>query len=396
MTLVIICMVIGQAKFDDKVGQKHYVNPKKLAKPSKSVLSIPKIIRGKGLPPLKVPPGFKIKPFATSMFFPRNMAVAPNGDVFVVEAEAARVRALRDADGDGIAETTRLYCSGLRGPHGIAFHGDYLYIANTGNVIRYRYASGQLKAEGKAEIVIPDLPAKPGYNMHWTRNIAFSPDGSRMIVTVGSATNDDLEPFPRGTVLSYTPDGKDQKLIASGIRNPVGIGYRPGTNELWTSCIERDFLGHNTPPDYITRIKEGQFFGWPWFYIGKNIDPLNKGKKPPRTDVTVPELLVEPHSIPLSFAFYNGSMFPTEFRGDMFVAMRGSTNRVPRTGYKIVRVRFPNGKLNPVYEDFVVGWVPDRMKQQVWGRPSCAVVANDGALLIADEHGHTIWRVSRS
>lgn len=387
-------MVVGQAKFDDRVGAKHFVDPKKLAKPSRSVLSIPKIIRGKGLPQLRVPKGFKIALFATEMFFPRNMAIAPNGDVFVVEAEAVRVRVLRDADGDGIAETTRLFCSGLRGPHGIAFHGNYLYIANTGNVIRYRYETGQLKSEGKPEIVIPNLPAKPGYNMHWTRNITFSPDGSRLIVTVGSATNDDVEPFPRGTVLSYTPEGKDQKLIASGIRNPVGVGFRPGTNELWISCIERDFLGHNTPPDYITRIQEGQFFGWPWFYIGKNVDPLNKGKKPPRTDVTVPDLLVEPHSIPLSFTFNGGSQFPAEYKGNMFVAMRGSTNRIPRSGYKIVRVRFPNGQLNPVYEDFVVGWVPDRMKQQVWGRPSCVVVAKDGALLIADEPGHTIWRVS--
>lgn len=402
--------LVATLVLQDQVGAKHFIDPKKLAKPSKSILSIPKIIRNQGRAPLRVPKGFKIEPFAEGMFFPRNLAVAPNGDVFVVEAEGVRVRVLRDADGDGKAETTRLFCGGLRGPHGIAFRSEvivrsggdhgavlsraWLYIANTGNVIRYPYNEGQMKADGKPEIVVPDIPAKPGYNMHWTRNIAFTHDGSRMIVTVGSATNDDPEPFPRGCVLSYTPEGKDQKLLASGVRNPTGLAFRPGTNELWTSCIERDFMGGDTPPDYVTRIKEGQFYGWPYFYIGKNIDPRNKKLKPPRTDVTVPDLLVEAHSIPLGIAFYNGTQFPAKYQGGMFIAMRGSTNRVPRSGYKVVLVRFPNGKLDPTYEDFVVGWVPDRMKQGVFGRPAAVAVAKDGALLIADESGHTIWRVA--
>lgn len=234
----------------DQVGAKHYVDPKKIPPISKSVLSIPKIIRNQGRAPLQVPAGLTIKPFAEHLFFPRNMAIAPNGDVFVVEAEGVRVQVLRDADGDGKAETKSLFCSNLRGPHGIAFHDKWLYVANTGSVVRFAYTPGQLKASGPPEVVIPDLPAQRGFNMHWTRSIAFSPDGQRLIVSVGSGTNDDPEPFPRGCVLSYTPEGKDQKLIASGVRNTVGLTFRPGTNELWASCIERDFMGGDTPPDY--------------------------------------------------------------------------------------------------------------------------------------------------
>ncbi len=379
----------------DKVGTRHFVDPNDLPKGSKSVLSTPKIIRDQGRAPLKVPPGFTIEPFAEGMFFPRNMAVCPNGDVLVVEAEAIRVILLRDADGDGKAETKRLFCSGLRGPHGIAVRGNYVYVANTGNVFRYPYTPGSLKPDDLPDVIIDDIPSLAGYNMHWTRNIAFSPDGKRLFVTIGSASNDDIEPFPRSTIVSYDADGLDRQPFASGMRNPVGLAFRPGTNELWASVIERDFMGDKIPPDFVTRVKQGQFFGFPWFYIGNHPDPKHVKNKPPRTDVTVPDLLVEAHSTPIGLCFYDGAMFPPEYRGDMFLAMRGSTNVLPRTGYKVVRVDFRNGKLDPHYEDFVVGWVPDRMKSGVFGRPAAVAVAKDGALLIADESGHTIWRVAR-
>lgn len=383
-------------QIDDRVGARHFVDPAKIPPPSKSIISIPKIIRGKGLPPLRVPSGFKIDVFAEDVVLPRNMAVAPNGDVFVVEANSQRVAVLRDSDGDGRAETRRLFCVGLRGPHGIAFYKGYVYIANTGSVVRFPYKDGQTKAEGQPEIVVPDLPAKPGYNMHWTRSIAFAPTDGRMYVSIGSATNDDVEPFPRGTIQSYLPDGSDRRLFASGLRNAVGLTFRPGTGELWASCIERDFMGGDTPPDFITRVRLGQFFGWPYYYIGKNRDPRHKTKTPPRIDVAIPTICVEAHSIPLSLAFYSGTMFPSEYWGDMFVAMRGSTNRVPRSGYKVVRVKFRGGLADPSYEDFVVGWVPDRRRKEVWGRPSSLAIARDGALLIADESAHRIWRVSHA
>jgi glucose/arabinose dehydrogenase len=180
------------------------------------------------------------------------------------------------------------------------------------------------------------------------------------------------------------------------MRNPVGLKFRPGTNELWASVIERDFMGDKLPPDFVTRVKEGQFYGWPWFYIGSNRDPKHANEKPPRTDVTVPDILVEAHSTPIGLCFYDGAMFPAEYRGDMFLAMRGSTNVVPRTGYKVVRVDFRDGRADPRYEDFVVGWVPDRSQPDVYGRPAAVAVAKDGSLLIADEPGHTIWRVARA
>lgn len=395
LSLLAISQPGSPGQMDDRVGAKHFVDPNKIPRPSKSIISIPKIIRGRGRPALRVPQGFKVELFASGLVSPRNMAVAPNGDVFVVEASSQRIAVLRDTDGDGKAEFRRLFCSGLRGPHGIAFHGSFLYVANTGSIVRFPYKDGQTQAQSKPEVVVPDLPAKPGYNMHWTRSIAFSPDDGRMYVSIGSATNDDVEPLPRGTIQSYMPDGSDRKLVASGLRNAVGLTFRPGTGELWASCIERDFMGGDTPPDFITRVRWGQFYGWPYYYIGRNRDPRHMALRPPRSDVTVPTICVEAHSIPLSLAFYTGTMFPEEYRGDMFVAMRGSTNRVPRSGYKVVRVRFDGATANPVYEDFVVGWVPDRRKKEVWGRPVSVAVAKDGALLIADEPAHCIWRVSR-
>lgn len=390
MLLVPVAVLLLQ----DKVGTKHYIDPARPAKPSKSVLSTPKILRDKGPAPLKAPSGVKINVFADELFFPRNLAVAPNGDVFVIEAEGQRVTLLRDTDGDGKMDVKRLFASGLRGPHGIAFHANWLYVANTDKVVRFAYKDGQLRAEVRPETVVPDLPAEKGYNMHWTRNIAFSPDGKRMIVTVGSATNNDIEPLPRGAILSYTPDGNDKRILATGLRNPVGLRFRPGTSELWASCIERDFLGGDCPPDFITKIEPGQFYGWPWFYIGTNRDPKHTKHKPPRKDVSIPTILAEAHSIPLGIHFYGGAMFP-EYRGDLFAAMRGSTNRVPRSGYKVVHFKAtPNG-IDPHYEDFVVGWVPDRFKRDVYGRPVAIAEAKDGALLIVDEPGHKIWRLSK-
>lgn len=378
----------------DKVGTRHFVDPKAKQPISKSIISIPK--KSGKEPRLQVPPGFTIQKFASGLKHPRNLLVAENGDVFVLEADSVRIQLLRDGNGDGVAETKSLFCSGLRGPHGMAIFEGYFYVANTGSVVRYDYLPGMTKVAGKPEVVVPDLPAEKGYNMHWTRNLAFSPDGEWMFVTVGSATNDDIEPSPRGTILRFRPDGSDRKVWASGIRNPVGLTFRPGTNELWTSCIERDFYGNDTPPDFIAKVNEGDWFGWPYFYSGKNVDPKHKKVKPPRSDSRLAEAYVEAHSIPIGIHFYEGSLFPEEYQGDLFVAMRGSTNRVPRSGYKVVRFDVNDGVLNPKYEDFVVGWAPDRRKKEVHGRPTAVATDRFGALLIADEWGGCVWRVSRA
>lgn len=377
----------------DHVGTRHFIDPDHLAKPGKSIISIPQKLKPPQDAPLKAPPGFRINIFARDLQGPRWLAVAPNGDIFCVESEHVRIVVLRDADHDGVAETQHIFTGGLHGPHGIAFHDGYLYVANTNNVVRFKYRDGQMEAGGRPEVVVSNIPAN-GYNMHWTRDLIFTPD-DRMLVSIGSNTNDDIDAPDRACILSFKPDGSDRKLYASGLRNPVGLTYQPGTNQLWSTCVERDFMGNDCPPDYITRVNEGQFFGWPWFYIGNHRDPKHIHDKAPRTDVTVPDVPVEPHSVPLGILFYTGSMFPPAYRGNLFVAMRGSTNRVPRSGYKVVRVLFdPVTHRARGYEDFVVGWVPDRSKKPVFGRPVGLAQATDGSMLIVDEWGGKIYRLS--
>lgn len=378
----------------DKPGTRHLIRPQDLPKPyaNKSKISTPVIIRGQDAP-LRGPAGFRVSVFAAGLMSPRNMVVAPNGDVFVVESYRGRISLLKAQDGSDRADKRYVFATGLSLPYGIALHGNYLYVANTNGVVRFPYRTGQTEASGKPEMVIEGIPSK-GYRQHWTRNILFSPNGQKLYLTVGSEDNKDVEPLPRATIREYDADGTDGHTYVDGVRNPVGLAFRPGTNELWGTCIERDYMGDDVVPDFVTRFREGQFYGWPWWYIGKNRDPKVPLKDAPRKPVTVPDILVDAHSVPLNITFYTGTMFPAEYRGDAFVAMRGSTNRRVRSGYKIVRLRFANGRLEPGFEDFIVGWAPDRTKREVYGRPVATTVWTDGSLLIADEAGHTIYRVS--
>lgn len=377
----------------DSPGKRTFIDPKRLPKAyaSKSKITIPKIIRGKTAP-LKGPSGFKVSVFATGLQSPRNLAVAANGDVFVVESYKGRVKLLRDTDGDNRADKTFLFDDKFKMPHGLAIHKDSLYVANTNSVVRFPYQAGQVKGDN-GQIVVENIPSY-GYNQHWTRNLAFTPDGKQMLVSVGSGTNKDVEKSPRATIQAYDPVGKPLGTYASGLRNPVGMAFRPGTSEFWATCIERDFMGDDVVPDFISRVDKGDFFGWPWWFIGKNRDPRVPLASAPKKDVRIPDVLTIAHSVPLNICFYEGSMFPAEYRGDAFVAMRGSTNRRQRSGYKIVRLDFENGKLKPGYEDFIVGWATDRAKQQVYGRPVATAVWTDGSLLVVDEIAHCIYRVS--
>jgi glucose/arabinose dehydrogenase len=379
----------------DLPGHRTYIDPTRLPKPYyvKSKISIPKIIRGQSAP-LRGPAGFKISVFATGLQSPRNLCVAPNGDVFVVESYQGKVKLLRDTDGDKSADKTFLFADRFKLPYGIQIFKDWLYVANTNSVVRFPYQPGQTKGE-KGQLVLDGLPSL-GYNQHWTRNIVFSPDKQTMFVTVGSGTNKKVEPSPRGTIQAYDPGGKFLATYATGLRNPVGLAFRPGTDELWATCIERDFMGHDLVPDFITEVRAGEFYGWPWWYIGKNRDSKVPLAGAPKKLVTIPDVLTIAHSVPLNLCFYRGSMFPAEYRGNAFVAMRGSTNRPLRSGYKIVRITFRNGRLDPGYEDFIVGWVPDRTKREVFGRPVAVAEWTDGSLLIADESAHCIYRVSYS
>jgi glucose/arabinose dehydrogenase len=405
----------------DLPGTIRLIRTQDLPKPgaTRSVANPPRVVAKPARAALQVPSGFKIEPFADGLSGPRTIRVAPNGDVFVAETRAGRIRVLRAVHGPSRPVEKEVFASGLNHPFGIAFFptGDnprWIYIANTDSVVRFPYHQGDLQAAGRPEIVVPDLAR--GYG-HATRDVVFTPDDAHMLVSVGSASNDGegLGPPPgglaawisrhplgaawgeetdRAAVLSFDPDGKNRKLFATCIRNCVGLAIQPATGTPWCSTNERDGLGDNLVPDYVTRVREGAFYGWPWFYIGNHPDPHYAGKRDDLKDkVTVPDVLIEAHSASMEVAFYEASNFPPEYRGDAFVAEHGSWNRSKRTGYKVIRIRLKDGLPTGKYEDFVTGFVVN--DREVWGRPVGVAVAKDGALLISEDGNGTIWRVSR-
>lgn len=345
---------------------------------------------------LIVPKGFKVNVFAEGGFRePRWMALAPNGDVFLADSRANTVYVLRDKNRDGISDERFTFSDKLSQPFGMAFHKDWFYVANTDSIVRFKYKAGQTAADADPEKLVELTPG--GYNQHWTRNLLFSPDGTKLFVSIGSATNVSVEPDPKRAAISvYDPDGKNHQIFASGLRNPIGLAWNPKTGELWTAVNERDGLGDDLVPDYATSVKEGGFYGWPYSYIGQNEDPRRKGENPELVKkAIVPDVLFQSHVAALGIQFYTGKMFPNEYRGDAFVAMHGSWNRQKLSGYKVVRIRFKSGKLiGNQYEDFVSGWLPDENSNEVWGRPVGLLIAADGSMLVTDDGGDKIWRVS--
>ena len=372
---------------------------------------------------LKTLPGFTVQPFA-EVDKARLMRTAPNGDIFVAATGANLIQVLRAADGAAKPSVTKTFAKGLDRPFGIAFYPagpnpQWVYVANTDSVVRYPYQSGDLTARGPAEVLVPRLTMdKRG---HSTRDIAFTADGKRMLVSVGSGSNvaeempkktpeetkawADANPLgatwgketDRADVLSFDPEGHDKQIFATGIRNCVGLAVHPATKDVWCATNERDLLGDNLPPDYVTRVREHAFYGWPWYYIGDNEDPRRKGERPDLAGkAIVPDVLFQAHSAPLELTFYTArsgpAAFPAEYRGDAFVALHGSWNRSKRTGYKVVRLRLKDGVPTGEYEDFLVGFVVD--DKSVWGRPVGVTVAHDGALLVADDGGDVIWRIA--
>jgi glucose/arabinose dehydrogenase len=396
--LLALATTAGWAQGVDKPGDQHLIRPQDLPPPfhTSSADNGPRLVSRPTGAELLVPPGFRVALFYTDTVGtnPRTMALAPNGDVFVVDSGGNRIFILRDADGDGKAEETFTFAqraNGLNLPFGIAFRDRFLYIANTNNVVRFPYEPGQTQAAGTAEVVVPRLPT----GGHWTRNLIFSPDGSKMYVSVGSASNVAEEPESRASIHEYNPDGSGYRVFATGLRNPVGLAFHPVTGVLWTAVNERDGLGDDLVPDYFTSVRDGGFYGWPYSYIGANLDPRMNGKgKEKAAQAIVPEVLFASHSASLGAVFYTGSMFPPEYRNDAFVAFHGSWNRSLRTGYKVVRVRFQDGKPVGGYEDFLTGFLLAADNRNVWGRPVGLLVARDGALLVSDDGGRRIWRVS--
>jgi glucose/arabinose dehydrogenase len=348
----------------------------------------------------KAKPGFNVELYADGLEAPRLIRTAPNGDYFAALTHADTIAVFRGITSAGKPEQTGTFVEGLNKPFGIAFYPpganpNYIYIGNTDAVVRIPYQNGDMKARGAPEHIL-DLPHGSG---HSTRDIQFSPDGKRMFVSVGSGSNvDDPDTHPdernRADILVATPDGKDMKVFASGIRNAVGLAIQPKTDELWCSVNERDGLGDNLAPDYITHVQENGFYGWPWWYIGAHQDPRHDHKHPELREKTiVPDVLLQPHDASLQMTFYDGNQFPREYAGDIFAAEHGSWNKSVRTGYEVIRVPLhQSGKASGEYEDFLTGFVLDN--GDVWGRPVGVTVATDGSLLVTDDGSGSIWRVS--
>jgi glucose/arabinose dehydrogenase len=397
-------VITGRAAFTtyktEKPGTYRKITPGDLPQPGKGVANPSHLIpMPKGAWP-QAPQGFKVERYAEMNDAPRELRTAPNGDLFASDSDDGKVEVFRGITKDGKPVQHEVFATGLKQNFGIAFYPlgknpDWIYLANTDSVIRYHYHNGDLKASGQPETVIAELPSGGG---HITRDLAFSPDGKRLFVSVGSASNvDDPDKHPaekqRADILEFTPEGKYIKIYAAGIRNPVGIAINPVTGQLWCSVNERDMLGDNLVPDYITSVKEGGFYGWPWYYMGDHQDPRLSGTHPElKGKVTVPDVLLQPHNASLQLTFYQGEQFPKEMHGDIFAAEHGSWNHSIRTGYEVIRVPLDNGKSNGVYGDFLTGFVT--ADGQVWGRPVGVAVASDGSLMVSDDGSKSIWRVS--
>jgi len=415
---------------DDRPGVRRLLTPQDLpaiAKPTYGPAEVVAMPAGAGP---QVPDGFSAELVATSgLHKPRVMRVAPNGDLFVADSMFGSVHVLRIPSGRAKPEKEAVFASGLKQPFGIAFYPpgpnpQWVYIADSDGVVRFHYKNGDLEATAKPEQIIAGIPT----THHYARDLVFSPDGSRLFLSVGSGSNVALDMFPepeltmipeprnvdgltqwaktkplgaawdteelRADVLSFDPNGRNLKIVATGLRNCEGMTVQPATGQLWCVVNERDELGDNTPFEYATHVVEGAFYGWPWYFIGGHEDPRQAGARPDLKDkVTVPDVLMQAHSAPMQMAFYQRDNFPAQYKGSAFATMHGSWNRDRRTGYKVVRLLFDgSGKPTGEYEDFMTGFVVS--DTQVWGRPVGVDVANDGSLFVAEDGNGTIWRVT--
>ncbi len=414
---------------DDKPGVRRLLRPQDLPAVSKPTYGAAQVVPVPAGAQPQVPDGFKAERVTTDPHKPRVIRVAPNGDLFVADSMFNSVRVLRVPAGSAKPEKDEVFASGLKQPYGIALYPlgpnpRWVYVANADGVVRFPYKNGDLKAGGKPERIIEGIPSVH----HYGRDLAFSPDGKRLYLSVGSGSNVAQDMFPephwtmhpeprnvdglaawvklkplgaawdteelRADVLSFDPDGKNMKIVATGLRNCQGMTIQPATGQLWCAVNERDELGDNTPFEYATHVVEGAFYGWPWYFIGGHEDPRHAGQRPDLKDkVTVPDVFMQAHSAPLQMVFYQGDNFPAEYKGSAFATMHGSWNRDKRTGYKVVRLLFDgSGKPTGEYEDFMTGFVVS--DTQVWGRPVGVAVANDGSLFVTEDGNGTIWRVT--
>jgi glucose/arabinose dehydrogenase len=416
-------VLTGAAAFggfeNDRPGLRRLIRPEDLPEPfaTPSASNAAGLVeRGDRAP--AVPEGFEVALFADGLDGPRTLAVAPNGDVFVAESAGNRIHVFRAEGGAATPTAEAVFADGLDYPYGIAFYPpgpepEFVYVASEGSVVRFPYKAGDMEARGPAETVVADIPT----GGHATRGLAVSADGSKIYVAVGSASNvgrgmpartpeqvaereaqlglgaawGDEE--GRAAVLAFDPDGKNGRLFSTGLRNCSGLALQPATGAVWCAVNERDGLGDNLVPDYVTRVRDGAFYGWPWYYIGDREDPRHAGVRPDLAGkVTVPDVLLQAHSAPLGLAFYEADAFPSEYRGDGFATLHGSWNRSLRTGYKVVRIPMKDGVPTGEYEDFMTGFAVSG--EEVWGRPTGVAVMADGSLLVSEDGNGTIWRVT--
>jgi len=420
----------GEADWKKDVpGRVHKIEVAKLPAPydTPAARNFPRFVdKPAGASP-KVPAGFKVDVFASGLGGPRTMRLALNGDIFLAETQSGRVKVLRPSADGTKAATIEVFAQGLLQPFGIQFYpvGDkpqWLYVAEMNRVVRYAYKVGDTKASGVPEVIVPEL--SPTGGGHFTRDLAFSPDGKRMFVSVGSESNVaeqmskktpaevkaweaqhglgaawDKEENRAAVLVFDVGANQPGKIFATGIRNCVGLTMQPKTGELWCTTNERDMLGDDLVPDYSTRVKEGGYYGWPWYYMGNHEDPRLKGDRPDLAGkAIVPDVLYQAHSAALTLTFYTAtagkSAFPKEYVGDGFAVLHGSWNRAYRTGHKVVRVRMKDGAPTGEYEDFMVGMIAD--DGNAWARLVGSVVASDGSLLVSDDGANLIYRIAYS
>ncbi|MBE7178834.1 MAG: sorbosone dehydrogenase family protein, partial [Mucilaginibacter polytrichastri] len=349
------------------------------------------------------PEGFTVTKYISDLDHPRWMYQGPNGDIFVAETDKRdknQITLLRDADKDGKPEVHKVFLEKLNMPFGMLILKDKFYVAISDGLWVYPYTVGSMNIDPAKGKKILDLPAG-GYNNHWTRNLLASKDGSKIYVSVGSGSNVAEHGMDnekrRANILQINPDGSGEVVYASGLRNPVGMAWATGTNTLWTAVNERDNLGDDLVPDYITSVQQGGFYGWPFSYYGQNEDPRLKGQNPDLVKkAIVPDVPMGAHTASLGLAFYGEGNFPAKYKGGAFVGQHGSWNRSKLVGYKVAFVPFKNGKPAGEREDFLTGFIADESKEQVYGRPVGVLAAKDGSLLVADDASNVIWRVAAS
>lgn len=351
----------------------------------------------------KVPQGFHVSVFAGDLSGPREMAVAPNGDVLVAQTFHGDIVALRDADGDGIAETKAVFAEGFREPSGLAIRDGALYVADRRAIWRLPFDDGALKARPREMVTRPGALGEGGG--HITREIVFAPDGKHFYVSIGSRRNVAEEANPRATIQKFRADGYLQTTFASGLRNPVGMAFYPGTDDLYAVVNEREGLGEGLVPDYLTRVVRGGFYGFPYAYLGAHPDPQFGDLRPDLVQETLtPDVLFAPQSGPFGLLFYKGEDFPQEYKGDAFVALHGAWSGGRPSGYEVVRVRFRDGRPQGGYETFMTGFGQPGQRAdktaeaatEVWGRPVWLAEARDGTMLVSDDMANVIWRVTWS